>query len=216
VSIYLWLISIVLMGVFTRLYLKRRESYHDDFRALTWKASCTSIPVLLCLYALQKTDAPATSWLLFTGLLLCMAADVLIGIRFSSGTLVFLAAHCCLIAYYLTLAPFSGISVLLFLVVLAGAAAAFGRYLKKPFRQRGLFAAYAAVLVLMLSIAAVLPFVLKTPGATCIAVGAVLFFVSDSLLAANTFGTPNRFRDRLLMYFYYPAVYLLAISAFYM
>lgn len=67
----------------------------------------------------------------------------------------------------------------------------------------------------MFSIAFMLPWSLKNAGAVCIAVGAGLFVLSDSLLAGNTFGAVTVMKDHLVMYLYYPAVYLLAISAFY-
>lgn len=49
---YLYLISIAFMGVLTQTYFRQRKQYKDNAKALTVKASCTFIPVLLCLYAL--------------------------------------------------------------------------------------------------------------------------------------------------------------------
>jgi len=215
-SFYLGLISVALVGILTQMYFGQRKNYKDSAKALVVKASCTFIPVLLCLYALIITNAPVTKWLLFAGVFICMAADVVIGIQFVAGMLTFLIAHLCFIAYFLTLAPFNGISLIIFIVLYACVARLFWRYVPTLGSRLIPFAVYPAVLALMFSIAAMLPFVLNSAGAVCIAVGAGLFVISDSILADTTLGTVTQVKDRLIMYLYYPAVYLLAISAFFM
>ena len=212
---YLYLISIAFMGVLTQTYFRQRKQYKDNAKALTVKASCTFIPVLLCLYALILKNSSFEKWLLFAGVFLCMVADVVIGIHFVGGMLTFLVAHLFFIAYYLTLAPFNGISLVIFIVLYAGVVKLFWRYIPSLGSRFVPFAVYSAVLALMFSIAFMLPWSLKNAGAVCIAVGAGLFVLSDSLLAGNTFGAVTVMKDHLVMYLYYPAVYLLAISAFY-
>ena len=213
---YLYLISIAFMGVLTQTYFRQRKQYKDNAKALTVKASCTFIPVLLCFYALILKNSSSEKWLLFAGVFLCMVADVVIGIHFVGGMLTFLVAHLFFIAYYLTLAPFNGISLVIFIVLCAGVVKLFWRYIPSFGSRLVPFAVYSAVLALMFSIAFMLPWSLKNTGAVCIAVGAGLFVLSDSLLAGNTFGAVTVMKDHLVMYLYYPAVYLLAISAFYM
>ena len=212
---YLYLISIAFMGVLTQTYFRQRKQYKDNAKALTVKASCTFIPVLLCLYALILKNSSFEKWLLFAGVFLCMVADVVIGIHFVGGMLTFLVAHLFFIAYYLTLAPFNGISLVIFIVLYAGVVKLFWRYIPSLGSRFVPFAVYSAVLALMFSIAFMLPWSLKNAGAVCIAIGAGLFVLSDSLLADNTFGAVTVMKDHLVMYLYYPAVYLLAISAFY-
>lgn len=214
-SVYLGLISVALMGFLTRLYFSQRKNYKDSAIALTLKAACTFVPVLLCLYAIVTTNAPPEKWLLFAGIFICMAADVVIGIHFVSGVLVFFAAHLFFIVYYLTLAPFNEFSLILFAVLFACVARMNWRYVPTLAKRLAPFTAYAAALVFMFSVAAMLPFALKNAGSVCIAAGAGLFLLSDSILAGNTLGIVTKIKDRLVMYLYYPAVYLLAVSAFY-
>ncbi len=215
-GLYLGLISVALLGILTQTYFLQRKNYQENARSLAVKASCTFIPVLLCLYALLKTNGAATKWLLFAGVFICMAADVVIGIQFIAGMLTFLIAHLCFIAYFLTLAPFNGISLIIFVVLYACVARFFWRYVPTLGRRLVPFAVYPAVLALMFSVAVMLPFSLNSAGAVCIAVGAGLFVISDSILADTTLGTVTQVKDRMIMYLYYPAVYLLAVSAFYM
>lgn len=215
-SFYLGLISVALMGILTQTYFVQRKNYKDNAKALTAKASCTFIPVLLCLYALIHTNAPATKWFLFAGVFICMIADVILGIQFVAGMLTFLIAHLCFIAYFFTLAPFNGISLIIFIVLYACVARLFWRYVPTLGSRLIPFAVYPAVLTLMISIAVMLPFALNSAGAICIAVGAGLFGISDSVLADTTLGTVTQVKDRMVMYLYYPAVYLLAVSAFFM
>lgn len=215
-SVYLGLVSVALMGILTHIYFRKRENYKDDRKALAVKGACTSIPVLLCLYALMTTDAPIKVWLLFAGVFLCMVADVVIGIHFVAGMLIFLVAHVCFIAYYFTLAPIHGFSIILFVVLFSCVAKHYWRYVPSLKGRLVPFTAYPAVLVFMFSVAAMLPFTLGSAGSVCLAAGAGLFVLSDSVLADTTLGSITKVKDRMVMYLYYPAVYLLAVSAFYM
>lgn len=214
-SIYLYLVTIALMGILTQLYFRLRNGYEDNLKALFVKASCTFIPVLLVFYALFLKGFPFSGWLLFVGVFICMVADFAIGIRFNVGVSVFLVAQISFIAYYLTLMAFQPASLIIFAMIALCAAVLFHRNLSIHDRKMALYILYASALMLMVSVALILPFTVKNPGAVCIATGAVLFIISDSLLAKNTFNSPDKLRDRLVMYLYYPAVYLIAVSAFY-
>lgn len=212
---YSFLITIALLGIVTQSYFQLRDYYKKNLESLAVKMCGTLIPVLLCLYALLTADTPAWKWLLFAGLFLCMAADGVIGIRFTAGMLVFLAAHLCFIAYFLKLAPFHGISVFFFFLFVSCAASAFMRRISSL--GAGLIppALYAVVLAGMTSVAVALPFSVWGTGPVCIAAGGLLFFISDFLLVWNTLETPSPFLDRLSLYLYYSSVYLLGVSAFY-
>ncbi|MBE6822464.1 lysoplasmalogenase family protein [Caproiciproducens sp. LBM24188] len=215
-SITLCILSVAAMGFFFDRYFHHRKDYKDNKVALIYKASGTLVPVLLCLYALLRRAPAGVYWLLFTGIFLCMAADVVIGIRFEAGTLVFLVAQLCLIAYYFTLAPFHWVSILLFFGILILEALILKPSFSYPLNRLICCGAYALALAFMVSMALLLPFSVYLSGTILLAVGAVLFLISDTMLAQNTFGKPVQWRDRLLMAFYYSAVYLMAVSTFYL
>jgi uncharacterized membrane protein YhhN len=92
----------------------------------------------------------------------------------------------------------------------------YGKHVFKLGKQAIAYILYPAALSFMFSVAVFLPFEINSPGAVCIAVGAGLFLVSDSILANTRFFRITKWKDRFVMYLYYPAVYLLAVSAFYL
>jgi uncharacterized membrane protein YhhN len=216
VSLYIWLITIALMGILMQICFNQRDYYKNQARALTAKAACTFITVLVCLYGMIETGASGATWILFAGICICVAADVIIGIHFVAGMLVFLCAHLCFIAYFLTLAPLKGLSIVLFALLYAGIVKGFWKFLPALGKRLVPFTVYPAVLIIMFSIAMLLPFSLGSVGSVFLAVGAGLFAVSDVILAGNTLGDYSKTKDRAVLYLYYPAVYFLAVSVFYM
>ncbi len=215
-SSYLCLAAIAIMGILMQLFFSQQEYYRNDKHAIVLKASCSFVTVLLCLYALIEKHAPIQSWFLFIGLFLCMIADGVIELRFETGVLIFLVANLCFTAYYFTLAPFNGFSLIIFAVGLIFAAILFRRRWSKLGKHFIIYAAHAAVLALMFSIAVTLPFQVEKTGATCIAVGAASLLASNLLLSWYRSDPVSLVRRRLVLYFYYPAVYLLAVSEFYL
>ena len=215
-SLYIWLITIALMGILMQVCFNQRDYYKNEARALTVKAICTLVPVSICLYGIIKTGAPVTTWILFAGLCICLTADVVIGIHFVAGMLVFLCAHLCFIAYFLTLAPLKGHSIVLFALLYALVVKGFWKFVPTLGNRVVPFTIYPAVLMIMFSIAMMLPFALGSVGSVLLAVGAGLFAISDVILAGNTLGDFSKVKDRVVLYLYYPAVYLLAVSVFYM
>ena len=145
-----------------------------------------------------------------------MIADVIIGIHFVAGMLVFLCAHLCFIVYFMTLAPLSGYSVGIFILVYAAVLFGFRRFVPQLGIQSIPFMIYAAILISMFSVAVLLPHSIGGIGSVLLAAGAGLFTVSDLILAWNTLGSYHKQRDRMVLYLYYPAVYLLAVSVFYL
>jgi len=213
-DLYLFIISIVLMGILMQMYFKQWDFNKKSVRTISFKAICTFIPVLLCLDAFISKGMDTSRVLVFAGVLICMLGDVLIEIHFVAGTIAFFCAHLCFIAYFLRLAPFNSSSLIVFVVIYVITVSGFWKYVSKLGKQLPVFLAYPAILIAMFSIAVILPFTLKSVGSLCIAVGAGMFVASDLLLASNTLATSSKIRDRMVLYLYFPAVYLLAVSAF--
>ncbi|HEX2985886.1 MAG TPA: lysoplasmalogenase [Caproiciproducens sp.] len=215
-SLYLYFISIAVIAVMTQRYFRHREYDKDCKKALVFKVLGTFISVLLCLYAIIGFHGSPLKWALFSGVFACMAADVVIELHFAAGVLIFLAAHLCFLVYYFMLAPFNGKSILIFAALFLCIAAIFWKYLPGMGNRTVPCTIYAVVLAFMFSVAAMLPFAVFNAGTVCIAAGAGLFVLSDSILADSLMGTATKRKDHLVMDLYYPAVYLLAVSVFYL
>lgn len=215
-KLFLYLVSVAILAILTQFYFSLRKNYRDNPKALAVKAAGTLVPVLLCVFAVAEKNAWHEKWLLLAAVFICMVADVVIGVYFVAGMMTFFIAHLCLIAYYLTFAPFQPISLLIFAVLYLSQSIIYGKYISKLGKKLPAYAAYPAALSLMFSVAVMLYFQLPGLGSACIAVGAGLFLISDSILANTQFCSNSFVKDRLVMYLYYPAVYLLAVSAFYL
>lgn len=215
-SLYLSLISIILMLILISVYFNQSEHYKKKTRAIIVKALCTVIPVSLCLYGVTKTDTGGTKWFLFVGLCICLVADVTIEIDFFSGMLVFIFAHFCFIDYFLSLASPKAYSLIVFVLLYACAVTGFMKFLPTLGKRAAAFLFYPSVLIAMFSLAVLLPFSLNNIGAVCIAIGAGLFAISDMILGLNTLGTFSVLKEKFVFYLYYSGIYLLAVCTFYM
>lgn len=215
VRVFLYCISLLLLAMLTQWYFSLRRNYRDGAKGLAVKAAGTFVPVFLCFYAVAEQSAWGRKWMLLAGVAVCMAADVVIGVDFVAGMLTFLAAHVCFILYYLTLAPFHPASLIIFAVLYLAQGILYWKYILKLGKKIPAYAAYPAALSLMFSMAVFT--LIQRPGAgtLCLALGAGLFLISDSILADAQLRSNSFWKDRLVMYLYYPAVYLLAVSAFY-
>jgi uncharacterized membrane protein YhhN len=203
-----------------------------DVRQVTvWKPLTTLLIVLVC--ALSFT-LPADrhdslySLLILLGLLFSLAGDVLLippdqPKAFLAGLVAFLLAHLLYIAAFLHLqtsflkstgAP-GELFAALALVLLAAAVYA---YLRPGLgRLRGPVIAYMVVISVMVHRALAIAWVHPGPATQplLIAVGAVLFYLSDAILAINKFRFGGELRHYKLLNLstYYAGQLLLALSA---
>lgn len=203
--------AVGMFGIFMPLYLKVKKD-KETALSLTFKGLCTLIAVLLC-FAGALRSGTAFSWWMTAGLFVCMAADIAIGIQFIAGVFVFLIGHLCYITAFLSLAPYSSWSLLVFAAVLALAFGLFRKTLDKAGNAKIPLCVYAAVISAMLSIAVLLPVTLGRNGLIP-AAGAVLFVLSDMLLARNMYIRMTRLSDAFCLTCYYAGQYLLALGVF--
>jgi len=132
---------------------------------------------------------------------------------FRAGLASFFVAH---LLYIAAFAPGGGWSANVWLVLLPFAAAAVGMLVflwPHVGRERPAVAAYVAVLALMAWRAVVRAPGVPAPGGVLAALGAVVFMVSDSLLATDRFVRPFRAAEGAVMVTYYLAQTLIAGSA---
>lgn len=153
--------------------------------------------------------------LLVAGLALSMAGDVLLMLpgQFIGGLVAFLLAHLCYIALFrqgvgwlprpMALAATLGVGALMYAVLFPAL----------PAVLKVAVAAYVLVIGFMAAQAIGRAAVLKDPHAVAVAVGAVLFMASDSLLALNRFWSPLPMAQFWVLSTYYAAQVLIALNA---
>ena len=142
--------------------------------------------------------------LMAIGILLCAAADVLLEIKFIWGTACFAAGHLFYIAsFFFRKAP--GLPSLLLFLALAlvtfFVARRFGHQAKMDIRP---YLVYALVISSMVSIALAQPIP--------VFLGAVLFIVSDGIIARRLLFPDKNSWDRACIILYYAAQFTLAVT----
>jgi uncharacterized membrane protein YhhN len=162
-------------------------------------------------------DGPSPPYraLILGGLACSLVGDVLLMLpvkRFAAGLASFLVAHVCYVA------AFAGASPARAPLVLLAAAAAIGAAVTVPLwphlgRYRLAVAVYVGALVALLWQSAGWAAGTGAPHARLAALGAVLFTVSDAVLAHNRFRRPFRAAQGVILSTYFIAQGLIAASA---
>jgi uncharacterized membrane protein YhhN len=201
--------ALVLFGVLLPSYflLKRHA---NTYRSLVMKGLCTLVPIILCFNGCL-TMGFAGFWWILAGLLCYLLGDLTIDKNIWVGMGSFVLGHGAFIGAFLFMATpskefipifFSLLVILIFVM-------------RKPLKGSGFryipYFGYAVVLLCMTSLALTLPF---SPGTGLMAGSAVLFTLSDVMLAQNTLSKNDvpRWRDIVSLGSYYAALYLMALS----
>lgn len=166
-----------------------------------------------CCAALMPAAAPCARWMA-AGLLVCLTADVVLGIRFEVGGGLFLLGHICYIIGLMslqTLSPANGVILLIALAVLEGLLYTCRGRMPNRLLACGVYV-YAAALATLLAAALPLPFTVGGRGATLAAVGAILFVLSDATLCDNMLNDRPRPNQYVSLGIYYTAQLFLGMS----
>lgn len=159
--------------------------------------------------ALHLAGESPFSQVVFWFFLLCTIADALLEISFVPGMLVFGAAHVCLILWLWGLSSPTWWSLALWVAVYILTAVLFRKELPTLGKLTVPFLLYPALLGGSLALAAPLPF---TAGARWwpVALGCLLFYVSDMLVAKNQLSRwPDKWQ-KPIMALYWGALYLIS------
>jgi uncharacterized membrane protein YhhN len=209
-----FLVVTVTLLVLARLQAKRRLEY------LT-KPTSTLLVILVALLSLLRPMAqPPYTLLIVLGLVLSLGGDVALMLRssrmFMIGLVLFLLAH---IVYAVTFAVWNGFypaDLVSGLILLLLAAATF-LYLRPGLgKMQGPVLLYILVISFMVNRALSTFFgaAFSPAQAWLISLGAILFWLSDLLLAVNRFRRPFRL-EPCGLFLYYGGQLLLALSAAY-
>ena len=162
-------------------------------------------------FALRLAGENPFAQVIFWFFLLCTAADALLEISFVPGMLVFGAAHVCLIFWLWGLSSPTWWSLVLWVAVYILTAVLFRKELPTLGKLTAPFLLYPALLGGSLALAAPLPF---TAGARWwpVALGCLLFYVSDMLVAKNQLSRwPDKWQ-KPIMALYWAALYLISMG----
>ena len=162
-------------------------------------------------FALRLAGENHFAQVVFWFFLLCTAADALLEISFVPGMLVFGAAHVCLIFWLWGLSSPTWWSLALWVAVYILTAVLFRKELPTLGKLTAPFLLYPALLGGSLALAAPLPF---TAGARWwpVALGCLLFYISDMLVAKNQLSRwPDKWQ-KPIMALYWAALYLISMG----
>lgn len=215
---HLILIPVIFVTVTLTVWAQFRA---DDRQVYLWKPLSTILVIAVALLSLTQPEArPAFTWWVTVGLVLSLGGDVALMFKssraFLIGLVLFLLAH---IVYMAVFTQFNGFHVndLITAVALAAVAIPVYLYLRPGLgRMQGPVIFYIVVITLMVNRALSTFFgdTFTTTQAWCLSLGAILFWLSDLVLAINRFRHPFEY-NRLSLYLYYAGQLLIALSAHY-
>lgn len=155
----------------------------------------------------ESLEVPWVFWFF----VLCTLADALLELHFVSGMLVFGAAHVCLVLWLWGLATPSWGSLILWVGLYGLTALLFRKELPTLGKLTAPFCLYPALLGASVAVAVPLPFLLGAKWAP-VAVGSVLFYVSDMMVAKNQLAHWGNQWQKPIMALYWGALYLISIG----
>jgi uncharacterized membrane protein YhhN len=179
------------------------------------KPLATTLILLLALAT--GGDDRAYTALIVVGLACSLAGDIFLMLpqdRFIPGLVSFLLAHLAYVAAFTLAAdrPWSGASVLPLIPLLAYGFAVFA--ILRPHLGKLMVPVLAYMVVILLMAWRAIEYARQypAPGPLTAAFGALLFLISDSILALNRFARPFRSAQALILGSYFAAQWLIALS----
>lgn len=209
------LITAVILLIRAELLGKRRQVY-------VVKPVATLLVIAVALLSLlEPTRNPTYTAGVLIGLLLSLGGDVALMFSenrtaFTVGLGFFLLAHVAYTVVFTLLGRFSSWDAVSVPVLLAAGVGFYAMVQENLGRLRWPVIAYMLVISLMVSraVSTLTSPVFDPRQAVMVVSGAILFYISDVILAANRFWRPLRY-DRISLAFYYGGQLLIALGASY-
>ncbi|HSJ56004.1 MAG TPA: lysoplasmalogenase [Anaerolineae bacterium] len=216
--LHLFLIPAIAVTVSLTVWAQFR---HDDRQVYLWKPLSTVLVIAIALLSLPQPEArPAFTWWVTAGLVLSLGGDVALMFKssraFLVGLVLFLLAH---IAYAAGFTLFNGFHPqdLVTAVALLIIAVPIYLYLRPGLgRMHTPVVLYILVILVMVHRALSTFFgdTFTTTQAWLLSLGAILFLLSDLILAVDRFRHPFEL-GRLRLHLYYAGQILIALSTHY-
>lgn len=213
-----WIMA--LLAVLVTVLVIMPAHYHRFGRiSRFWVQTTKVLPTLMCAAfagAACLGGGETYSLLIFIGLCVCAAADVMLGVHFVTGGALFLAGHLFYISAFCVQQPpnwwsipvFAAMLALLWLFVWH-----FRTRIQPPLLFCGVLL-YSAALAVVLSLSLPMPFLAFSARTLLAALGAVIFVLSDMGVCHGMLFKIPRKLDACYLGIYYLAQLLLGLSAF--
>ncbi len=204
------------------IFFKRSKKEGSAKIAVILKGSITLIALLYCVAGWQRagaeTDGSTLPWFMnsfwpVAGLLLCLAADVLLEIVFFAGMGLFFLGHVCYILFFIQIGKVSMAAIPVFLILETVMVLYFWQYHKKLGKSTIAYMLYGSLILVTFSFGIFLPFTAGEMGVLP-AMAAVLLVISDYMLAYQIIVKKSEFREVVLLGFYWAGQYCMAMSLF--
>ena len=173
-----------------------------------WLVVLKPLPILLL--AVWVAIRLGDGWLIAT-LLLSAAGDSVLALNseryFVQGLSFFLLAHVAYAVVFGRNITFTSASIIPLLIIMILAALLLPRLLPKLGKLRIPVLCYIGIIVIMSILGA-----LHSPFTVSLAVGAIIFMISDATIALDKFVQPVPYRNFIVMATYYLAQYLIAYT----
>lgn len=192
----------ILYLVFQRI---KNAAGHSKTTEIALKCGATSMAALVALLGCLRCGSPA-HWVMLAGIIVCTVADGVLCVRFIEGGALFVLGHILyMVAFCLMRRPIWQCAIV-FLCLMALAAAALTRVRNLLGRNYVLILIYAVILCLMVALASV--------QAPLYFVGAVLFALSDILLGCLSLTRWKTQVDYLSLALYYLGQFIFGLAVF--
>lgn len=169
------------------------------------------IVILFYAFRIAPENKKAVHWFIILGLLFSMIGDATLH-WFLVGLVAFFIAHVCYVIGFFTVAKFTR-KRMLAAVPISIYAITFGIFLIPALTDTGEQALVIPVIAYIIIISLML-FAAVATGNRPAQFGALLFVISDSILAWNMFIDPVPFADALVMFPYYAAQFFITASLY--
>lgn len=175
---------------------------------------------LLCtvLAVIGAVQHGGIAWLVAGSLLICAVADYVLEKSFVFGTCIFMVAHILLTVYLVINGGQLTWNLLIALVIVIGTGIVYRKYMfHRKDNVMPVIGVYSCVLATMVAVALNMIEIELTPARIIMMIAAVCFTVSDAILGDGVVkGNKTPLKYKILMVFYNAAVYLFALSTFYL
>lgn len=213
----LYLVPVLVIAVF---FLIRAQLLEKRRQVLFLKPAATLLVIVIALLSfMEPTYNPTYSVGVLVGLVLSLGGDVALMFdddqrAFALGLVLFLLAHIAYIVVFTLLGRFSGWDAVTAIALLAAGIGFYSLIQANLGSMRLPVIAYMVVISVMVNRAfsTLASPHFSTGQATMVASGAVLFYLSDMILAANRFWRPWKY-ERTSLAFYYSGQLLIALAA---
>ena len=169
------------------------------------------IVILLYAFRIAPENKKAVHWFIILGLLFSIIGDATLH-WFLIGLAAFFIAHVCYVIGFFKVAKFTK-ERMLALIPISIYAIVFGAFLIPALTEAGEQALVIPVIAYIVIISLML-FAAVSTGNRQAQFGALLFVISDSILAWNMFVDPVPFADALVMFPYYAAQFFITVSLY--